>query len=427
MSRIRIIKDRIAESFTWLSSGISALVLIAIFVFIFKRGWSTLSWDLLTNNYNSENLMAAYDHIEWESYTDFSKPDSLPEGSYFSTKYGIAFSDSISAEKEQLMEVVYLDSESPLQDGKITTAGPRQGETFGLEKGLYLKKISFINLEGEKKSAGLTATQGKTSEELVTILDNQSQSVADFYAQTEGGGLRGSIITTLLLIGLTLIIALPIGVFAAIYLHELAPKNKVTAWLRSSIELLSGVPSVVFGLMGMTMLFNVTKLMGITGQSTMLGALTLAVILLPVIIRQTEEALINVPDGYRMASLSMGATQFQTIYKIIIPNALPGILSATLLSISRIIGESAALIFTMGTAITDNPAWNARGTSLAVHIFTVMSGEQPNFELASAISIVILFIVLILNISVKYLTYRMTRDKEDTKHKKTKAKVEAKA
>lgn len=201
----------------------------------------------------------------------------------------------------------------------------------------------------------------------------------------------------------------------------------MTAWLRSSIELLSGVPSVVFGLMGMTMLFNVTKLMGITGQSTMLGALTLAVILLPVIIRQTEEALINVPDGYRMASLSMGATQFQTIYKIIIPNALPGILSATLLSISRIIGESAALIFTMGTAITDNPAWNARGTSLAVHIFTVMSGEQPNFELASAISIVILFIVLILNISVKYLTYRMTRDKEDTKHKKTKAKVEAKA
>ncbi|MGB4609441.1 MAG: phosphate ABC transporter permease PstA [Saccharofermentanales bacterium] len=425
MNRIRIIKDKIAEGFTWLSSGISALVLIAIFVFIFKRGWSTLNWDLLKNNYNSENLMAGYDHIDWDEHGAFTAPDSLPEDSFFSEKYGVAFTDSVSAAKESQMEVVFLDPESPLQDGKITTAGPRQGEKFGLTEGLFLKKISYINLEGDKKSAGLTATQGKTSEELVSVLDADSQEVVDFYAQTEGGGLKGSIITTLILIGLTLVIALPIGVFAAIYLHELAPKNKVTAWIRSSIELLSGVPSVIFGLMGMTMLFQVTRLMGITGQSTMLGALTLAVILLPVIIRQTEEALINVPDGYRMASLSMGATQFQTIYKIIIPNAMPGILSATLLSISRIIGESAALIFTMGTAIMDNPAWNSRGTSLAVHIWTVMSGEQPNFELASAISIVILIIVLILNVSVKFITYHMTKDKDDQKKKNVKAKTKA--
>ena len=106
---------------------------------------------------------------------------------------------------------------------------------------------------------------------------------------------------------------------------------------------------------------------------------------------------------------------------------MPGILSA-ILSISRIIGESAALIFTMGTAIMDNPAWNTRGTSLAVHIWTVMSGEQPNFELASAISIVILIIVLILNVSVKYITYRMTRDKDEQKknNKKEKQKPQLK-
>ena len=190
MNRIRKIKDRIAESLTWLSSGISALVLIAIFVFIFKRGWSTLNWDLLKNNYNSENLMAGYDHIDWDEHGDFSAPDTLSKDAFFSEKYGVAFVDSVSAAKESQMEVVFLDPESPLQNGKITTAGPRQGEEFGLEEGLFLKKISYINLEGDKKSAGLTATEGKTSEELVSILDNNSQEVVDFYAQTEGGGLR---------------------------------------------------------------------------------------------------------------------------------------------------------------------------------------------------------------------------------------------
>ncbi|NLJ94990.1 MAG: phosphate ABC transporter permease PstA [Clostridiaceae bacterium] len=413
MTRRRIINDKIKEALTWLSSGISAFVLIAIVVFIFSRGWETLNWDLLTTGYNSENLMADFVHVDMNEFSEFEKPSNLKDDAVFSSKYGIAFVDGIDANKETYTKVVYLDESSPLQDGKITTAGPRQGEQLALHEGLYLQKISYLDEAGDKKSAGQMSPEGKEASELVAILDNQSVEIVDFYAQTEGGGLRGSIITTLILIGITLVIALPLGIFAAIYLNELAPKNKLTSAIRSSIELLSGVPSIIFGLMGMTMLFPITQLFGIDGQSITLGAMTLAVILLPVIIRQTEEALINVPNGMRMASLSLGATEFQTIYKVVVPNALPGILTATLLSISRIIGESAALIFTVGTAITDNPAWNAKGTSLAVHIYTVMGGEQPNFELASAISIVILTIVLILNVSVKVITYYMTKEKDE--------------
>lgn len=422
MNTKRIMSDRIKNFFTWLSSGISALVLLAIIVFIFSKGWSTLNWQLLTRDYNSANLMAAYDHVDWQNYGPFIKPDHLPEGAAFSEKYGIAFKDDISADKKALMEVVYLDHNSALAKGKVTTAGPYQGDTLALGPGLMLKKISYLDQEGKKASAGLTSKEGKSSADLVEILDHKSQAVVDFYAQTQGGGIRGSILSTLILIGLTLLIALPLGIFSAIYLNELAPRNSLTSWIRSSIELLSGVPSIIFGLMGMTMLFPITQLMGIQGQSITLGAMTLAIILLPVIIRQTEEALINVPTGMRMASLSLGATSFQTIYKVVLPNALPGLLTACLLSISRIIGESAALVFTIGTAITDNPAWNGKGTPLAVHIYTVMGGEQPNFELASAISIVILLIVLLLNFSVKLITYYVTRDKGDRQDRKTKSR-----
>lgn len=131
--------------------------------------------------------------------------------------------------------------------------------------------------------------------------------------------------------------------------------------------------------------------------------------LLPVVIRQTEEALITVPDSLRMGSLALGATKTQTIFRVVLPNALPGILSAALLSVSRVIGESAALIYTMGTAVSDNPTWTGSGTSLALQIWSVMSGEQPNFALASAISILILVVVLALNITVRVISKQLNK------------------
>ena len=161
--------------------------------------------------------------------------------------------------------------------------------------------------------------------------------------------------------------------------------------------------------MGVSVLFPITAAMGAKTTNILLGALTMAIILLPTIIRSTEEALRVVPQGLRDASLSLGASQTQTIFKITLPCAMPGILSGILLSIGRVVGESAALIYTMGTFINDQPGLLKQGTSLAVHIWSVMSGEQPNFELACAISIIILIFVLILNLTVKLLSRRLQK------------------
>lgn len=229
------------------------------------------------------------------------------------------------------------------------------------------------------------------------------------FIQTTGGGIRGSIISTCYLLLVSLVIAIPVGVASAIYLNEYARKSKFNMMLRSGIETLTGVPSIVFGLMGVTVLFPVTQLFGATTTSILLGGLTMSIILLPTIIRSTEEALLVVPQHLRDASLSVGANQSQTIFKIVLPCAVPGILTGVLLGIGRVIGESAALIYTMGTFINDSPTLLSQGTSLAVQIWSIMSGEQPNYELACAISIIILFFVLILNFAVKIISKRFSK------------------
>jgi phosphate transport system permease protein len=135
----------------------------------------------------------------------------------------------------------------------------------------------------------------------------------------------------------------------------------------------------------------------------------MTIILLPIIVKTTEEALRVIPVSYRYASLSLGASETQTAFKIILPNAIPGILTATILSIGRIIGESAALIYAIGTSIKDTVSINQSSTSLAVHIWTIMNGEVPNYKLASAISIIILIIVFIMSVIVKFLGKKLNR------------------
>lgn len=131
--------------------------------------------------------------------------------------------------------------------------------------------------------------------------------------------------------------------------------------------------------------------------------------LLPTVIRTTEEAINNIPKSYQSASLALGASETQTTFKVILPNALPGILTSILLCIGRIIGESAALIFAIGTAIQDQIDISKGSTTLAVHIWSVMSGENPNYGQACAISLIILMIVLILNILVKLVSKKLNK------------------
>lgn len=394
--------DGILQALTYLSSGISVLVLVALFVFIFSRGWSSINMDLLTNNYWSENYNV--EPVSEVADTTFERPADLSEEAYFSEKWGVAFVDHVNAHKEEMILVEYIDENSPLY--AMSDVSIRSNpQDFTMQVGMQVSRLSYTNEQGDTQLAGIG---GQTAQDVAQALD-QATSVNSMFIQTTGGGIRGSIISTCYLLLVSLVIAIPVGVASTIYLNEYARKSKFNMMLRSGIETLTGVPSIVFGLMGVTVLFPVTQLFGATTTSILLGGLTMSIILLPTIIRSTEEALLVVPQHLRDASLSVGANQSQTIFKIVLPCAVPGILTGVLLGIGRVIGESAALIYTMGTFINDSPTLLSQGTSLAVQIWSIMSGEQPNYELACAISIIILFFVLILNFAVKIISKRFSK------------------
>ncbi len=398
----RKLSDAIYNGITYLCSGISVVLLLMIFSFIFSRGAPALSLKMFTDDYWSQNYQLA---IPVSQTSQFSDP-KLGNDVYFSSKYGIAVKDAYDAKKEAILQVVYLDSLSPFTKTTSLTVGDGLGTAIPLKVGMSIVKVAYLDNLGQLRSAG-PIIQQKASE-FVSVLES-SISLQSTYAQTAGGGIRGSLIATLYLILISLLIALPIGIMTAVYLNDYARFNKSSNWIRSSIDLLTGVPSIIFGLMGMVVLYPITTLFKANGTSILLGGLTMSVILLPIIIRTTEEALKVVPDMYRDASLSLGANRSQTVFKVVLPQALPGIITGVLLSVGRVIGESAALIYTMGTFVNDAPKITSGGTSLAVQIWSIMSGDQPNFALASAISIVILIVVLLMNIGVKMIVSTIKR------------------
>ncbi|MEG0168631.1 phosphate ABC transporter permease PstA [Anaerorhabdus sp.] len=393
------LKDKILNTITYFASGISVFVLGAVLLFLFSKGFSTLNWNLLVNNYWSQNLLGTVDSIGG----DYNITEEV-EGIY-SNRWGIALKDDVNSQKEKVIEVTYIHPDSPLKTMISSSAGDNNKEIV-LENGYTIQKIDIITSEGIPTFTGKIMSQ-----DAQTVIQNidTAEEITSIYYKTTGGGIRSSLITTLYLIVISLVIALPIGVCSAIYLHEYASKSKFNKMIRQGIETLTGVPSIVYGLMGVTVLFPVTQLFGATTTSILLGGLTMSIILLPTIMKSTEEALIVVPQSLRDGSLSLGATKSQTIFKVVLPCAVNGILTGVLLSIGRVIGESAALIYTMGTFINDSPSLLSQGTSLSLMIWSFMSGEQPNFELASAISIIILVIVLILNFVVKAIAKKFTK------------------
>ena len=329
----------------------------------------------------------------------YENPGNLESDVYFIKNYGIAIKDSVSIEKDEVIEIVYIDDKSTFMGATSLVSGDGFGKITGVPKGALIESVVI----DESIMGGMI--YGDDAASLAEKLEAKATTM-DLYYKTQGGGIRGSLMATLMLIGLSVLLAFPIASFAAIYLVEIAKKNRITKVLESLIELLAGVPSVIFGLMGMTVLYPIVALFNISGQSIILGAMTMSIVLLPIIIRSVQESLLNVPDDLRSASLSLGATQTQTIFRVLLPSALPGLLSALILSISRVIGESAALIFTMGTFVNDAPILTQAASSLSVHIWGLMSHEQPNFELASAIAIIILVMVLVLNIGIKIIGNR---------------------
>ncbi|MBE0701353.1 MAG: phosphate ABC transporter permease PstA, partial [Acholeplasmataceae bacterium] len=396
MSNKRKTKDNIAKSITYMASFFSLAILILIVIYVFSNGFKLLNWDLITNNYESVNFIAELHEGEGPIYADETR--TFGDDVFYSSKWGIALKDDTNLLGKNVVEVYHIDESSPFLD-------------------LYNKGISTQNLELKKEYSIIriafdehpSALSRYGAEHMIDELD-MNDSFRELEFTTSGGGIRGSIITTLYLIIFTLVFALPIGVGAAIYLNEYAPENKFTQGIRSLIETLTGVPSIIYGLMGLAVFVPLTiRLTNATGGNIISGAMTLAVILLPIIIRTTEESLKVVPDDYRQASLALGASKTQTTFKIILPSAFSGILTATLLAIGRIIGESAALVFAIGTTIKDDVYLTEKSTSLSVHIWSMMTDEPANIALSTTIAIIILAIVLILNITIKFLSGNMLR------------------
>lgn len=199
-------------------------------------------------------------------------------------------------------------------------------------------------------------------------------------------------ISTLYLVFLGIFISTPIGVCAAIYLIEYAKPGKVVNAIRFATESLSGIPSIIFGLFGMLFFVQVLKLK----FSILSGTLTVSMMVLPTIIRTTEEALKSVPNSYREGSLGLGASKIRTIAQVILPAALPGILTSIILSIGRIIGETAAVIFTAGTVAKIPSSIMSSGKTLSVHLY-LLAKEAISFEQAYATATILIIIVTILN------------------------------
>lgn len=394
-------KDNALNFLTYLSSLIGVLILGSIMVYLLFTGVTSINWHLLSSDYYAKTANAAvnadYVYIEPALYDG--------EG-YYSKKWGIAFKDTLTAHKEEEIQVTYVDPNSPFAHMYSTVAG-EDNAAVSIEIGSVMKNIYYENAQGE--IIYLSRGSMEDAKTLASILDDEATAIQSVNFQSLGGGIRGSIVATLYLILISLIISLPIGISAAIYLHEYAAKTKINALIRQGIDTLVGIPSIIYGLMGVTVLFPVTQLFGATSTSILLGGLTLAIILLPTIISSTEEALIVVPQSIRDGSLSLGATKSQTIFKVVLPCAINGILTGVLLGIGRVIGESAALVYTTSTVISDNPTLLTQGTSLSLMIWSIMSGEQPNYELASAISLIILVIVFAINGVVKLIGKRFAR------------------
>ena len=216
-----------------------------------------------------------------------------------------------------------------------------------------------------------------------------------------------SIINTIVLTLLTLLIAVPFGIGAAIYLAEYAKKgNKLVKVIRTMAETLAGIPSIVYGLFGM--LFFVYALNW--GYSLLAGAFTLAIMVLPTIMRTTEEALLTVPDSYREGSYGLGAGKLRTIVRIILPSAMPGILAGVILSVGRIVGETAALIYTYGSATGYATGFFNSGRSLAVHMY-VLTNEGLHTDQAWGTAVVLLVLVFGINTLSAFIAKKLGNKK----------------
>ena len=230
-------------------------------------------------------------------------------------------------------------------------------------------------------------------------------SLFSLHYTSENASVIPALINTVVMTLLSLLIAVPFGIFSAIFLVEYAGKgNKFIEVIRLTTETLSGIPSIVYGLFGMLFFVNTLK----WGFSILAGAFTLSIMILPLIMRQTEEALKAVPDSYREGSFGLGAGKLRTVFRIVLPSAVPGILAGVILAIGRIVGETAALIYTAGTVAQVPKNVLGSGRTLAIHMY-MLSSEGLYMNQAYATAVILLVLVVAINTLSGVVAKKLTK------------------
>lgn len=366
----RKMKDGLLRSLIYLSTGVTISILFIIIGFVLYKGLPGINVNFLTRN--------------WEDKTTFVnvKADASKAGT--DNQDYIASLGITVKEGEKNLIITKIDKKSAVHN-----AANLKNEAYGLKKEDIISKIGSDN------------TADMSYADALKLL-KESDGTLRLKVVRPGGGIVPMFVSTIYIILLSLAIAGPVGISAAIYLNEYAKPGRILNSIRFAIQNLAGIPSIIYGLFGMLLFVQTLKMQ----YSILAGSLTLSILLLPTIISTTEEALKEIPRSYREGSYGLGATKLQTIAKIILPGALPGILVAVILSIGRIVGESAALIFTAGT-IAQIPEGLVGGKSSAATLTTKMYWlikETGDLSSASSIAVVLLILIILLNIASKMIT-----------------------
>ncbi len=372
----RKVNDGALNALIYLSTALTVGILVVIIGFILYKGLPGINIEFLTRS--------------WDDKTTFVNVNTVNNTSTSDEMY-IADLGITLGEDEGEVYIRNIDKNSP-----VLNALNMKGESYELKKKDIITKIDSEN------------TKDLETKEIVTLL-NSLEGTTRLKIVRPGGGIIPMLVSTVYIILLSLVIAAPIGISSAIYLNEYAKPGRILRLIRFAIQNLAGIPSIIYGLFGMLVFVQISKMQ----YSILAGALTLSIMLLPTIISTTEEALKEIPKAYRESSFGLGATKLQTIRKIILPGALPGILVAMILSIGRIVGESAALIFTAGT-IAQIPKGLIGGEASAATLTTKMYWlikESGNLATASSIAVVLLVLIIALNLSSKLITKLFLRKK----------------
>lgn len=393
--------DRIASTFVYGFGLIGVVILGMVITYVSITGLNLVKWDTIIGDSQTINTNV---YLE-DGPGNYEATIDLDEDIYYTDAWGLGLVNAIDREGHKIVKVAYIHPDSPFKNSLDKNNEDVNGDPNIIEVKINTSLQSVI-MNGFTSFAFYA-----DGAEVMRDLMDQATQINDLTVQIVGGGIRGSIITTLWMIVTTLVLSVPVGIATAIYFNEFSKKSKFTSVIRSLVDMLTGVPSIIYGLLGAAIFVPLlNNIINTSGGSIYSGALTMAVILLPTIIKSTEEALKIIPDDLRRGSLALGANQTQTIFKVVLPNAIPGILTGILLGIGRIMGESAALIFAVGAVIKDDIMLTERSSTLAVHIWVIMGGEAPNFELAAAIAIIILVVVFVINFVVKVFAKQLQKN-----------------